>query len=755
MRKGWILTLLIAVSVLGGFVACKDDGSSSTDDDKINVEELHWGNPVEELNVSVEQAKTLDFSQYYTMTVKGEPQEVTMDASNFVSPVAGQSYVVKYAYGEKTAEMTVKVYGEPKLELVEESLATLNLTWENRKQLYTGLVAKDSFGEDLSVMTSLTHETEGYQKGYGTFMATHTVTDKVGNKQTLTRTVVIEQKGIKAIADKATDLAHPECLIDDVADMSVLTATLDGETLDEDDWVIGNDYFMLTAKVIATAGVGEHTVSLEFDGAETSFKLTVTDNQAPKYYVNQSALDKTIFVGEDFTLPEAEKDRYSYQDIEVSYKFNNSGIFNPIVKPQKGENKYEVIYTRDDEVLETQTYTFVAVSRAQAEVDAATYADGYEMQWTVLTFPGFQMSKNPASGDTSYFFYWGADLKTDMMSGYSLVSRSNSQFSFGGGITLTTENTVDNMNKFTGGQIFQGDGKPNLWVPFLFTPLGNYNIDGAMTLRLRVESEGETSKVSLYAKHKLADYWDMFFSIKGLAEIKGVTYAGISYGGEQGSKYIEDFEVRALTAEPKTRQITTAAFVADASKRVEMSYTISKPSNPAEGFVGGGYNYVFYNEEKTSNVEKTGSGWTAGYINLSGDMKANERDTEYVPTWSGATWAPQNVANGNTTASVTGVRYPVQKAFENPVTTFNAEPLKSYVIGGKVSFKWTLENVTDGERTTLRVICYLQNASGTYDEIIRIEGLRPMKDNTYVGLFYQNMGCYEKSYITNFSVTQS
>ena len=97
----------------------------------------------------------------------------------------------------------------------------------------------------------------------------------------------------------------------------------------------------------------------------------------------------------------------------------------------------------------------------------------------------------------------------------------------------------------------------------------------------------------------------------------------------------------------------------------------------------------------------------------------------------------------------------VQKAFENPVTTFNAEPLKSYVIGGKVSFKWALENVTDGEKTTLRVICYLQNASGTYDEIIRIEGLRPMKDNTYVGLFYQNMGCYEKSYITNFSVTQS
>ena len=749
MRKSWILTLLIAVSVLGGFVACNKDGeSSSSDDNKVNVEELHWGNPVEELNVSEEQAAALDLSQYYTMTVKGEPQVVTMDASAYVSPTAGQSYVVKYAYGEKKAQMTVNVYGAPTLTLEEESAATLELTWENRKQLYTGLVAKDSFGEDLSVMTSLTHETEGYQKGYGTFTATHVVTDKVGNKQTLTRTVVIAQKGIKAIADKATDLAHPECLIDDVADMQVVNGKIDGETLDADDWVIGNDYLMLTAKAVAKAGLGEHTVLLEFDGAETSFKLTVTDNQAPKYYVNQAALNKTIFVGEDFTLPEAEKDRYSYQDIEVSYKFNDSGIFNPIVKPQKGENKYEVSYARGGEVLDTQTYTFVAVERAQAEVDAATYADGYEMEWKVLTFPDYKYPSNPAGGDTSYFFYWGADLKTDMMSGYNVVSRNNSRFSFGGGITLTTENTVDNMNKFLGGQIFKSNGALDLWSPFLFTPYGSYNIDGAMTLRFRVESEGETSKVSLYAKHKLADYWDMFFSIKGLDKIKGVTYAGISYGGEQGSRYIEDFEVRALTAEPKTRQISTAAFVTDASKRVEINYTIGTPSNPAEGFTGGGYNYVFYNEEKTSNVEKTGTDWTAGYINLSGEMKANEKDTEYVPTWSGATWV-------DNTPSKTGHKYLVQKAFENPVTNFNVEPLKSHVIDRKVSFKWALENVTDGEKTTLRVICYLQNASGTYDEIIRIEGLRPMKDNTYVGLFYQNMGCYEKSYITNFSVTQS
>ncbi|MDR0426276.1 MAG: hypothetical protein LBH24_03800 [Clostridiales bacterium] len=331
-----IVLLLLAFSL--ALVGCT---TPETEDPVTETEE-----PVYEITGTKNIILKADVTQYDFLSgiggkKDGEAHSVEVDSSAVVFGVAG-IYEVVYTCGEESETITVKIYGMP----VFSGDAQVSRAYAADIDAGAGLTAKDSFGEDLTVVTTDEFVRDTYSRiTYAEHEFVFKATDAAGNEQNFTRKVTVTETGRPAISGASADLSAPE------ASVPLGTLTLDwikksGTALDTADYGVSGGNLVLRAGYVAELGVGEHEFELDFgDAGYCDLTLDVTDTEMPAFTVG--ALGAALYVeNTSINLPVAQRQTGSYQNIEVKYYLDSTEITELTVTLDAGEYEYAVKFFR-------------------------------------------------------------------------------------------------------------------------------------------------------------------------------------------------------------------------------------------------------------------------------------------------------------------------------------------------------------------------------------------------------------------------
>ncbi len=173
------------------------------------------------------------------------------------------------------------------------------------------------------------------------------------------------------LADVTVDISdRPEGMY--VGDAEISEVRFSGVEGEFDDYIVREDYFLLTYEYYGDVGLGEDTLDFTFENYQaTSVKITVVDQKAPDYSMPEGNFF-AFETGIETTLPELTRNR-KYQSYDVGYTLKDSkgeAVFTAGAGTEHetptsaagfavGEYIYEVTVSKGSEELEKKAYNVV------------------------------------------------------------------------------------------------------------------------------------------------------------------------------------------------------------------------------------------------------------------------------------------------------------------------------------------------------------------------------------------------------------
>ena len=343
------------------FVAC--DGGKETPKKQAEFK------GIKDVRISVSTSE-YDFANgVIAVDEAGKTLEVTVDASAVRFGEAGQ-YTVKYKTANGSSECNVYVYGTPSVQTtaldIPYTVATGAL-----EEIASLITATDTFGGKASVVVNdeIALNANGSVKT-GAQEVSVTATDGYGNvaQETVTLNVQPSEQTYD-IADQTVDYARAYATVELTTESTLLSVYVGEQICTVGDYAFDNGYFMLLPKLVASLGVGEYVLTLNFNDGTKDIALEITDSAEPALVAEFDLTGEVFVERETVTLPSLSMAEYSIQQFDVK----------TYIKAPSAEEKQEIasleylisepgeyVYTADciknAQVVKTITQTFSAVS---------------------------------------------------------------------------------------------------------------------------------------------------------------------------------------------------------------------------------------------------------------------------------------------------------------------------------------------------------------------------------------------------------
>ncbi len=359
-----VLACALLTALSFALVACKSckGGKGKSPDKQVEF------TGVKDVHISVSETD-YDFSKN-VLAVDGEGKtlEITIDDSAVQFGTPGQ-YTVKYDTANGSSECVVYVYGTPNIETSRLDIPYAVAT-ESGKAITSLISATDTFGGEVDVKlnSEVALNANGSVKT-GEQQLSVTATDRYGNTAQKTITVNV-QPSTKTynIPDQTVDFARAYTTVE-ITGSTLLSVYVNGVACVTGEYASDNGCFMLLPKLIASLGVGEYDLTLNFNDGTTDITLEITDSAEPAF-VAEFDLTGEIFVEtETVTLPSLGKAEYSIQEFEVKTYIQtpNSADKQEITSKEHqldspGEYAYIAECIKGGSVAKTITQTFSVVS---------------------------------------------------------------------------------------------------------------------------------------------------------------------------------------------------------------------------------------------------------------------------------------------------------------------------------------------------------------------------------------------------------
>ncbi len=271
---------------------------------------------VKDVRISVKEAD-YDFSNgVIAVGEDGKTLEITIDDSDVKFGTAGK-YTVKYDTVNGSKECNVYVYGAPVIETTALDIPYVTAT-AGDAEIASLITAKDTFGNKVTVKlnTAIALNSNGSVKT-GAQQLSVSATDNYGNTTQKTINANV-QKSTKTytISNQNVDFSRAYSMVE-IKDSTLLSVYIGETACKTGEYVFDNGCFMLLPKLIAKLGVGEHTLTLNFNDGTKDITLTITDNAEPAFIAEFDLTGETFLEKETITLPTLGKAEYSIQEFDV------------------------------------------------------------------------------------------------------------------------------------------------------------------------------------------------------------------------------------------------------------------------------------------------------------------------------------------------------------------------------------------------------------------------------------------------------
>ncbi|MBQ8229538.1 MAG: hypothetical protein IJZ32_02450 [Clostridia bacterium] len=353
-----LATLSFALAACKG---CKDEKGKSPD------KQVEFTG-IKDVHISVSETD-YDFSKgVLAVDDEGKTLEITIDDSAVKFGTPGQ-YTVKYDTANGSSECIVYVYGAP---IIETS--TLDIPYavatEAGRAITSLITATDTFGGavDVKLNSEVALNANGSVKT-GEQQLSVTATDGYGNTAQKTITVNV-QPSTKTynIPDQTVDFSRAYTTVE-ITGSTLLSVYVGEVACVTGEYATDNGCFMLLPKLIASLGVGEYGLTLNFNDGSTDIALEITDSAEPAFIAEFDLTGEIFVETETVTLPSLGKAEYSIQEFEVKTYIQTptSAVKQEITEKSytlttAGQYAYIAECIKNGNVAKTITQTFSAVS---------------------------------------------------------------------------------------------------------------------------------------------------------------------------------------------------------------------------------------------------------------------------------------------------------------------------------------------------------------------------------------------------------